>query len=136
MTQIISELEKYSNQLNIVRGHYVELVTVPPGLPSNDPIRQDYDDRSIDGPKKNGSIWLTVKNIRTKEIIAHAVFSAGGDELHCDSISSTSENEIRGLPIFMELWNFAQTFFGITSTSILPDGMKWPTSKSFDRPRA
>ncbi|TCR89889.1 hypothetical protein EV561_104110 [Rhizobium sp. BK376] len=113
----IFEFETYTNIRRIVPGYYVDIVTVPSNLPLNHPARRVYDDRSIEVPKTNGSIWLTIKSHFGKGHIGIAVFAAGEDSVICECIDITVNNPHIRKSISWWLYLFAEDYFNFPVVS-------------------
>lgn len=112
--------------LEAVPGYRLQKCTIPPGLPSNDRDRNGHDDRDIQVPKTNGSLWCTVFEVNTGDIVAVATFAASRKSVMCDTIDVDANHRRKG--IATALYDLSETIFAV---SVVPSSIQSPDSKKF-----
>ena len=106
-------MTKHNNlpeEFNYKFGDFDIFVVFIPSSSSNDhELCRLNDDRTVDVPKSNGTLWFNV-NLETKPV-AHAVFGAGDIHVRCDSVDVEKAHQSKGLAT--EMYDRASRFFGM-----------------------
>jgi len=105
----IIEFHTRKRVIDIVPGFLVEMAAVPPSLPLNHEARRLYDDRSIDVPNVNGSLWIWVRHPKIKGWVAQVVFVAGDKSVLCDNFHI--DYRYRCMGVAATLCDFAADYF-------------------------
>lgn len=103
----ISEPEELEGE--ILPSFVFKVVKIPAGLADTDPIRERYDDRSIEVPKSAGSIWVEVRTSTDASLAAWATFAADDREVRCDTVDVMPD--YRRLGIANALYQLASELF-------------------------
>lgn len=68
----------------------------PARLPTNDRVRDRFDDRTIAVPKAPGSVWFEVWDPQNA-LAAHVTFAAEGQSVRCDGIEVEQPHRRKGI---------------------------------------
>jgi hypothetical protein len=104
-----SILSTRHRNLKVVERYDAMVTEVPSGLDPNDPARERFDDRSIDVPHDNGSVWIEVRDPEKGELVAIAVFGADAKVVRCDTVEVTLHYRRKG--VATALYRLASSLF-------------------------
>ena len=133
MALVISEIEGVSLEFCNLPGIIFCMSLVPKGLPEDHHIRQKYDDRSIQVPNENGSLWITVRRDDSQGAsVAEAVFASTQRTVQCDTIEV--HRDFRLLGIATKLYDLAEEVFDapvVPSETLSEDAMQFWKKRKF-----
>jgi GNAT superfamily N-acetyltransferase len=117
MTKAIIEVQKWSGPI----GERFKLVAteVPAGLATEDPHRSLYDDRTIEIPSSNGSLWCDVERADGAAFVGKAVFAADAEVARCDTVDIMPQYRRQGLAA--ALYQLAADIF---ETYVVPTNLR------------
>lgn len=123
----ITEFHQKTNNYKYLPEYLFCISVVPPNLGANTNERMRFDDRSIDVPAVNGSVWIQVAlNDRPNEIVAHATFGVGFDSVQCDSVDVRQDHRRRGIATIT--YDIAGKIAGV---EVEPSSNQTPDAKLF-----
>ena len=89
MPHTIAKFGRYKLEHPDFPDMVISVTEVPPGLLAGDPIREQFDDRSIDVGHSLGAIWFNVVDSSGAHV-ATATFAGDGLAAQCDTIDVES----------------------------------------------
>lgn len=111
-------------------GYYFDLSLVPPGLPTQDQARFEFDDRSITYDCTNGSLWFRIVEEASQSHVGHATFALGDGVIICDSIDIRCDHRRKG--IATSIYDLIERLFEI---AIKPSDVQTDCAKEFWKSR-
>ena len=124
---MICEFEQYDLNCENFPDFQFQLTLVPPCLPNTSRIRDEFDDRSIEVPHENGSLWIRVHTAKGDHAFAgHAVFGASFISTQCDTIQILQGFRRRGIATF--LYDLTEEIFEVPvepSSNLTGDARKF-----------
>lgn len=126
MVQRIESPEMITISAGLPEGYTASLVVVPFGLQTDEPWRQELDDREISVPKTYGSAGFTIFTKDGRQVVGVGVFAADANGVQCDHIEVVCDHTEKGIATWM--YRTASSLF---DAPVYPSPHRSPKSLAF-----